>query len=71
MVSEFNGDSVKVSVNCGLGPECQKPRPEDTAQAENTCATRSRKAQFASTTFRTVRNGDMNFYIADHLYICV
>ena len=70
MVSDFNGDSVKVTVRCGLGIECQKPRPEDLAQAEKTCAVRGRKAQFASTAFRTERSGDIDFSIADHLYIC-
>jgi hypothetical protein len=70
-VSEFNGDSVKVTARCGLGVECYKPRLEDTAQAEKTCAIRGRKAQYASTAVRTERTGDINFDVADHLYICV
>jgi hypothetical protein len=70
-VSEFNGDSVKVTVHCGMGAECFKPRPEDLAQANQTCGTRGRTAQFASTATRTERSGDIDFSVADHLYICV
>lgn len=70
-VSDFNGDSVKVTVHCGLGPDCYKPRLEDNAQADKTCAVRGRKAQFASTAIRTERTGNMDFNVADHLYICV
>ena len=70
-ISEFNGDSVKVTVRCGMGAECYKPRPEDLAQANQTCGTRGRTAQFASTAVRTERTGDINFSVADHLYICV
>ncbi len=70
-VSDFNGDSVKVSVYCGIAMECAKPRPEDNAQAEKTCATRGREAQYSSTTFRTEATGNLATDVAQHLYICV
>lgn len=70
-VAEFNGDSVKVKVYCGVAMECTKPRPEDLAQANQTCATRGRKAQFASTAFREESGGSYSVSVADHLFICV
>jgi hypothetical protein len=70
-VSGFNGDSVNVTVYCGMAFECSKPRPEDLAQAEKTCATRGRKAQFASTAFRDEVSGTIVTTAADHLYLCV
>lgn len=70
-VSEFNGDSVRVSVYCGVAMECAKPRAEDLAQAQQTCGTRQRQAQFASTTFRTEPSMGYTTTIADHLYLCV
>jgi len=70
-ILEFNGDSVKITVRCGMGADCYKPRVEDLAQADQTCGTRGRKAQFASTAMRTERAGDIDFAVADHLYICV
>lgn len=70
-VAEFNGDSVKVKVYCGVAMECTKPRPEDLAQANQTCATRNRKAQFASTTFREEAGGSYSVSVADHLFLCV
>lgn len=70
-VSDFNGDSVKVSVYCGMMYECAKPRPEDDAEAQKTCATRQRKAQFSSTSFKTETLGTVTANVAEHLYICV
>jgi hypothetical protein len=70
-VAEFNGDSVKVKVYCGVAMECTKPRPEDVAQANQTCATRQRTAQFASTTFREESGGSYSVSVADHLFLCV
>jgi hypothetical protein len=70
-VAEFNGDSVKVKVYCGLAMECTKPRPEDLAQAQQTYATRGRKAQFASTTFRDETSASYSVQVADHLFLCV
>lgn len=73
MVSDFNGDSVKVRVACGLAYECMKPRPEDQAEADRICGTRGRKAQFASTvpgnTTNLATGVTMENY--DHLYLCV
>jgi hypothetical protein len=70
-VSDFNGDSVKVSVYCGIAMECAKPRAEDLAQANATCGTRGRNAQFASTNFRTETSVNYSTQVADHLYLCV
>lgn len=72
MVSDFNGDSVRVKVACGLDYACTKPRPEDLAQAEQMCASRSRKAQYASTASANVMSATgvmMENY--EHLYVCV
>ncbi len=70
-VAEFNGDSVKIKVYCGIAMECAKPRPEDLAQAQQTCASRQRTAQFASTSFRDETSGTYSVQLADHLYLCV
>lgn len=71
MTSDFNGDSVKIKVACGLAYECQKPRPEDQAEANRICATRGRTAEFASTAPANVMSANgvmMENY--EHLYIC-
>jgi hypothetical protein len=70
-IAEFNGDSVKVKVYCGLAYDCTRPRPEDLAQAEQTCATRGRKAQFASSVNRAEYSGTVAVDTYEHLYICV
>ena len=70
-VTDFNGNSVKVSVYCGIAMECSKPREEDLAQANSTCALQNKKAQFASTSFRTEASANFSTQVADHLYLCV
>ena len=70
-VSDFNGDSVRVKVYCGLAYDCTRPRAEDQAQAEQTCATRGRKAQYASSVNRMEPVGGTSVDTYEHLYICV
>lgn len=72
ITSDFNGDSVKIKVACGLNYACQKPRPEDQAAADRLCSTRGRKAEYASTAPANVMSANgvmMENY--EHLYICV
>ena len=72
ITSDFNGDSVKSKVACGLNYACQKPRPEDQAAADRLCSTRGRKAEYASTAPANVMSANgvmMENY--EHLYICV
>lgn len=70
-ISEFNGDSVKIKVYCGMAYECAKPRAEDLAQAEQTCAARGRKAQFASSINKVEMSGGIAVDTYEHLYLCV
>lgn len=72
LVSDFNGASVKVKVACGLNYECQKPRPQDAAEAARICGTKGKKAEYASTAPANVMSSTgvmMENY--EHLYICV
>jgi len=70
-VADFNGDTVRVKVYCGLKYECTKPRPEDQAQAEKICALRGRKAQYASSVNKPEFQGGVSVDAYEHLYICV
>jgi hypothetical protein len=70
-ISDFNGDSVKIKVYCGMAYECTRPRPEDLAHAEQMCATRGRKAQFASSINKPEMSGTVSVDAYEHLYICV
>ena len=70
-VSDFNGDSVKVKVSCGMAYDCAKPRPEDEAEAQKTCALRGRKAQFASSINKPDYINGIMVDGYEHLYLCV
>lgn len=70
-VSDFNGDTVRIKVYCGMAYECAKPRPEDLAQAQQICGTRSRTAQFASSVNKPEMSGSVAVDAYEHLYICV
>ena len=69
-VAEFNGDSVRLEVTCGLKFDCTKPRAKDQAKADKICATRGRKAQYTSTIDKPEPPGSV-FFAYEHLYICV
>lgn len=73
VISDFNGDSVKLNVACGGGNACLHPRPEDDAEANRICGSRGRKAQYASS--RTANEVDpvlgIVMYHYEHLYLCV
>lgn len=73
VVADFNGDSVKVNVDCAGGNACLKPRPEDDAEANRICQTRGRKAQYASSTQGTKIEPILGItqYNFTHLYLCV
>jgi hypothetical protein len=73
MVSDFNGDSVKVRVACGLAYECARPRPEDNAEAQRICGTKGKKAEFASTAPANLHNAATGVTMEnyEHLYLCV
>ena len=74
MVSDFNGDSVKITVPCDLlMKECTKPRPQDQAEADRICGTKGKKAEFASTASKNEYLPSLNttVYRFEHLFICV
>ncbi len=67
------GAEVKVKVACGLNYECQKPRPQDAAEAQRICATKGKRAEFASTAPANVTNYATGVTMEnyEHLYLCV
>ena len=64
VVSEFNGDSVRVRVG-QLSDEARRGGPRSQAEADGVCRTRGLRARYAS----TVPN-DAEYY-NEHLYLCV
>lgn len=73
MVADFNGDTVKIRVACGLAYDCVKPRPEDEAEARKICATKGKAARFTSSlpAAATYLGNGVAVENYEHLYLCV
>jgi len=63
IVSDFNGDSVKIQVS-QLSDEAEAGA-KSLAEANRICGTRGRKAEYVST-LRDSQN-----YVSEHLYLCL
>lgn len=73
MVSDFNGDTVKIRVACGMAYDCARPRPEDQAEATKICGTKGKAARFTSSlpAAPTYIGNGVAVDNWEHLYLCV
>ena len=72
-VADFNGETVKIRVACGMAYDCVKPRPEDQAEANKICATKGKAARFTSSlpAAATYLGNGVAVENYEHLYLCV